>query len=82
MMPLPTPRRLLDALASQRRSIDQAINRSNEPVLHFDSLPPSPASAAPPPLLRRAIELELEEGSRRLYVPMAEEEVVERSRSK
>lgn len=79
MMPLPTPRRLLDALASQRRPIDQAINRSNEPVLHFDSLPP-PASAAPPRLLRRAIELELEEGSRRLYVPMAEAEVVERPR--
>ena len=79
MMPLPTPRRLLDALASQRRSIDHGINRSNEPVLHFDSLPP-PASAAPPPLLRRAIELALEEGSRRLYVPMAEEEVVERPR--
>lgn len=82
MMQLPTPRRLLDALASQRRSNDPGINRSNEPVLHFDSLPPPPASAVPPPLRRRAIELALEEGSRRVYQPMAEAEVVERHRGK
>ncbi|MEO6279037.1 hypothetical protein [Roseateles sp.] len=80
MMHLPTPRRLLDALASQRRPVDQGINRSHEPVLHFDSLPPPPSAAPPPPLLRRAIELELEEGSRRVYVPMAEAEVVDRPR--
>lgn len=81
MMPLPTPRRLLDALASQRRPVDHGIDRSIEPVLQLDSLPPLAPDAAPP-LPRRAIELELEEGSRRLYVPMAEAEVVERPRGK
>ncbi|WP_457418765.1 hypothetical protein [Roseateles sp. P5_E7] len=76
MKPLPLPFRLLEALAPQRAPIDRGV----EPVLGFDHLPPIEPTVAQP-LRRRAIELELEEGSRRLYVPMvAEAEVVERPR--
>lgn len=74
---LPTPRRLLEALVSQRRALN--IDRSIEPVLRLDS-PLQAEPTVPKPLPRRAIERELEEGSRRVYVPMAEEEVVERPR--
>jgi hypothetical protein len=75
MKPLPMPFRLLEALAPQRSPIDRGV----EPVLRFDRLPPAePTLPQPPP--RRAIELELEEGSRRLYVPMVEAEVIERPR--
>ncbi|MFG6486362.1 hypothetical protein ACG04R_06750 [Roseateles sp. BYS78W] len=75
LLHIPTPRRLLNVFASQRAP----VNRVVEPLLGFDNLPPPPP-AAPQPLGRRAIEMALEEGSRRLYVPMAEEEVIERPR--
>lgn len=73
MKPLSTPRRLLEALALPR---SPAPLRA-EPVLALDSLPPLPQPAAAPRLVRRAIERELEEGSRRVYVPMQETEVIE-----
>jgi len=75
MKPLPMPFRLLDSLAPQPTPIDRGV----EPVLGFDRLPPSEPMLTPP-LRRRAIELELEEGSRRFYLPMAEAQVVERAR--
>lgn len=80
MKPLPTSRRLLDALALQRSPV---VNRSVEPVLWLDTLPPSQQHPPSPPsqatpLGRRAVELALEEGSLRTYVPMEEAVVIER----
>ncbi|RZJ09723.1 MAG: hypothetical protein EOP39_10675 [Rubrivivax sp.] len=73
---MPTPRRLLDALVFPRAP----VMRGAEPVLRLDSLPPLKSSAHPPLPGRRAIERELEEGSRRVYVPMQEAEVLEPTR--
>lgn len=72
---LPTPRRLLNALVPQPGNPRHGI----EPVLGLDSLPPLDLEPAAP-LRRRAIEQALEEGSRRLYEPMQEAELVERRR--
>ena len=70
---LPSPRRLLSALLPQPGS----SAHGREPVLVLDSLPPlAPEPEAP--LRRRAIEQALEEGSRRVYEPMQETELVER----
>jgi hypothetical protein len=78
---LPTPRRLLDALVSQRRPVERSLDHAIEPLLSFDRLPPlEPAASLPLP--RRAIERVLEEGSRRVYVPMVETEVFERQRGR
>lgn len=74
MKPMPTPRRLLDALVFPLAP----VKRGAEPVLQLDSLPPPLQSSAHQPLLgRRAIERELEEGSRRVYAAMQEAEVIE-----
>jgi hypothetical protein len=70
---LPTPRRLLNALLPQPGGPAHGM----EPVLVLDSLPPlGPEPEAP--LRRRAIEQALEEGSRRVYEPMQETELIER----
>lgn len=73
MKTLLTPFRLLDALAARRRPVERAV----EPMLQFDKLPPLPADVTQP-LPRRFVEQALEEGSHRVYVPMAEAEVIER----
>ena len=65
MNSLPTPRRLLNALVPQPGGVPHLI----DPVLELESLPP--------PLGRRAVERVLEEGSRRVYRPMLEAEVIE-----
>ncbi|MFG6464327.1 hypothetical protein ACG04Q_22350 [Roseateles sp. DXS20W] len=75
MKTLLTPLRLLDALSVRRR----AVERVAEPLLQFDKLPPLPADVTQP-LPRRFVEQALEEGSHRVYVPMAEAEVIERPR--
>ena len=72
MNSLPTPRRLLNALVPQPGGVPHLI----DPVLELESLPP-PAPESPPPLGRRAVERVLEEGSRRVYRPMLEAEVIE-----
>lgn len=76
MKPLPTPRRLLNALVLPPGGARHDI----EPVLLLDSLPP--LASAPPdvpaPMPRRAIEQALEEGSRRVYQPRGEAEVIEK----
>ena len=72
---MPMPLRLLDSLAPKRTPVDRGV----EPELGFDRLPPTEPTLTQP-LRRRAIELELEEGSRRFYLPMAEAQVVERAR--
>ena len=77
LLHIPTPRRLLNVFSPQRGAV---INRAVEPMLGFDHLPPPPPSAPHPLQARRAIEQALEEGSRRVYVPMAEAEVIERPR--
>ncbi len=75
MKSLLTPLRLLDALAARRRPAERVA----EPMLQFDHLPPLPEDVTQP-LPRRFVEQALEEGSHRLYVPMAEAEVIERPR--
>lgn len=72
MNSLPMPRRLLNALVPQPGGAPHLI----DPVLALESLPPPPPEA-PRPLGRRAIERALEEGSRRVYQPMLEAEVIE-----
>ncbi len=75
MSHMPTPRRLWNALMPQPGMPAHLI----EPVLSLDSLPSGLDDApAPPRLVRRAIEQALEEGSRRVYEPMQEAELVER----
>lgn len=76
MKPLPTPRRLLNALVLPPGGARHDV----EPVLLLDSLPPlaSDAPAMPAPMPRRAIEEVLEEGSRRVYQPRGEAEVIEK----
>ena len=75
MKHLPTPRRLLNALVPQPGGARHDI----EPVLLLDSLPPL-APVVPAPMPRRAIEQVLEEGSRRVYQPRGESEVIEARR--
>jgi hypothetical protein len=74
LLHIPTPSRLLNVFASRRAPV---LHRA-EPLLGFEHLPPPPA--APQPLGRRAIEMALEEGSSRFYVPMSEAEVLDRPR--
>ncbi|MDR7333075.1 hypothetical protein [Roseateles asaccharophilus] len=73
---LPTPRRLLNALMPQPGNPASA-GHGIEPMLVLDALPPL-APEPDAPLRRRAIEQALEEGSRRVYEPMQEAEVIER----
>lgn len=76
---LPTPRRLLNALLPQPGNPGHP-GHGIEPVLLLDSLPPFEEPEVAAPLRRRAIEQALEEGSRRVYEPMQEAEVIERRR--
>lgn len=75
MKTLLMPLRLLDALSARRRPVERVA----EPMLQFDQLPPLPADVTQP-LPRRFVEQALEEGSHRVYGPMAEAEVIERPR--
>lgn len=72
MKHLPTPQRLLNALMPPPGGVPHDV----EPVLLLDSLPPL-APEAPAPLPRRVVERVLEEGSRRVYEPRRETEVIE-----
>ena len=76
LLHLPTPRRLLNVFSPQRAP----VRRAAEPLLGFENLPPPAPAAAPQPLGRRAIEMALDEGSRRFYMPMVETDVIDRPR--
>jgi hypothetical protein len=73
MNALPTPRRLLRALLPQPAPQPPHI----EPVL---DLRPPPAPPSSPRAGRRAVETALEAGSRRVYEPMQETEILEPQR--
>lgn len=78
MKPMSTPRRLLDALIFPA----PPARRGAEPVLQLDQPPPHASLATGQPLGRRAVERALEEGSRRVYLPMREAEVIETPRGR
>lgn len=72
MNALPMPRRLLKALQPPPGEPPRRI----EPVLDLGAPPPT----SPPAPARRAVETALEAGSRRVYAPMQEAEILEARR--